>query len=124
MAGNLLGTIKLPISLSRSKYRIAALRQFRWLQHLSPIPDHFLQRDLNEAVLPRTLRVAGQVPITSQTRGSRRSEPRRRSTASRFLERDFGLALQGSRLRDARNSFSSSVMLSETTMEKTVSTSC
>src|SRR5260370_18870568 len=68
MAGNLLGTIKLPISLSRSKYRIAALRQFRWLQHLSPVPDHFLQRALNEAVVRRTLSVAGQVPITVQKR--------------------------------------------------------
>ena len=65
MADNLLGTIRLPISLSRSKHRIAALRQFRLLQYLSPIPDHFLQRDLEEAALRRTLRVAGQVPITS-----------------------------------------------------------
>jgi hypothetical protein len=63
-------------------------------------------------------------PEVGQKRPSRRSEPRRRSTASRFLERDFGLALQGSPIRDARNSFSASVMLSETTMEKTVSTSC
>ena len=61
MAGNLLGTIRLPISLSCSNPRIAALRQFRWLQHLSPIPDHFLQWDLNEAALRRTLRLAGQV---------------------------------------------------------------
>jgi hypothetical protein len=89
MAGNLLGTIKLPISLSRSKYRIAALRQFRWLQHLSPIPDHFLQRDLNEAVLRRTLRVAGQVPITSQKRGSRRSEREHRSVQPHFLQPGF-----------------------------------
>src|SRR5271166_6018589 len=37
----LVGTIRLPISLSRSKHRMAALRQFVWLQHLSPIPDHF-----------------------------------------------------------------------------------
>jgi hypothetical protein len=67
MAGNLLGTIRLPISLSRSKHRIAALRKFRWLQHSSPIPDHSLQRDLNEAALRQALRVAGQVPSTRQT---------------------------------------------------------
>jgi pimeloyl-ACP methyl ester carboxylesterase len=70
MAGNLLGTIRLPISLRRSKHRIAALRQFPWLQHPSPIPDHFIQRDLNEAALRRTLRVAGQVPITPEKRRS------------------------------------------------------
>jgi len=43
MAGNLLGTIKLPISLRRSRHRIATPRQFRKLQHLSPIPDYFLR---------------------------------------------------------------------------------
>ena len=97
MTGNLLGTIRLPISLSRSKHRIAALRQFRWLQHLSPIPDHSLQRDLNEAALRRTLRVAGQVPITSQKRDSRTSEREQRSLAPHFLYRDV---YQAARLED------------------------
>ena len=41
----------------------AALRIKGWLQHLSSIPDHFLQRDVSEAALRRTLRVAGQGPI-------------------------------------------------------------
>jgi hypothetical protein len=80
MAGNLLSTIRLPISLIRSKHRIAALRKFRWLQHLSPIPDHSFQRDLNEAALRQTLRVAGQVPSTRQKRRSKKCR------ATKFLD--------------------------------------
>jgi hypothetical protein len=90
MAGNLLGTIRLPISLRRSKHRIAALRQFPWLQHLSPIPDHFIQRDLNEAALRRTLRVAGQVPITPQKRGLRRPDGVRLQGQRGLSQADFG----------------------------------
>jgi hypothetical protein len=83
MAGNLLGTIRLPISLSRSKHRIAALRKFRWLQHSSPIPDHSLQRDLNEAALRQALRVAEHSPET----GSRRSD--RKGNSSVHYLRDW-----------------------------------